>query len=86
MSSVVNVPKAAKLFGDHSKYKAKMEEIFKVYGDVLSAQALPKPSCEGGVRQCKDTPEAGILAPTQPRLPDEGRGGGGNDQDPKGVQ
>ena len=38
MRSVVHLPKEAKSLADHPKCKAKMEEIFKVYGDVLSGK------------------------------------------------
>ena len=35
---MVNVPKEAKSLADHPKYKAKMEEIFKIYEDVLNGK------------------------------------------------
>ena len=47
MSSVVNVPKEAKLLADHPEYKAKMEVIFKVYGDVLSGKPCQNPPVRG---------------------------------------
>ena len=47
VNSVVNVPKEAKSLADHPKYKAKMEEIFKVYGDVLSSKPCQNPPVRG---------------------------------------
>ena len=47
VSSVVNVPKEAKLLADHPKYKAKMEDIFKFYGDVLSGKPCQNPPVRG---------------------------------------
>ena len=38
VSSVVNVPKEAKSMTDNPEYRAKMDEIFKIYGDVFSAK------------------------------------------------
>ena len=47
MSSVVNVPKEAKSVPDHTKYKANMEKIFKVCGDVLSDKPCQIPPVSG---------------------------------------
>ena len=47
VSSGVNVPKEAKSLADHPKYKAKMEEIFKVSGDVLSGEPCQNPLMRG---------------------------------------
>ena len=49
VSSVVNVPKEAKLLADYPKYKATMEEIFKVYGDVLSSKPCQNPPVRGAI-------------------------------------
>ena len=47
MSSVVNVPKEAKPLAHQPKYNTKMEEIFKVYGDVLSGKLCQNPPVRG---------------------------------------
>ena len=47
MSSVVKVLKEAQLLADHPKYKAKMEEIFKVSRDVLSGKPCQRPPVRG---------------------------------------
>ena len=44
---MVNVPKGAKSLTDHPKYKAKMVEIFEVYGDVFSGKPGQKPPVTG---------------------------------------
>ena len=47
VSSVVNVCHEAKSLTDHPKYKAKMDEIFKIYGDVLSGNPCKNPPGRG---------------------------------------
>ena len=45
--SVVNVMKEAKSLADHPMYKAKIEEILEVYGDVLSGKPCQNPPVRG---------------------------------------
>ena len=45
--SVVNVPKEAKRLTEHQKYKAKMDEIIKIYGEVLIGKACQRPPVRG---------------------------------------
>ena len=47
VSSLVIVPREAKSLADHPKYKAKMEEIFKVYSDVQSGKPCLNPPVRG---------------------------------------
>ena len=47
VSSVVNVPKEAKSSADNPKYKTKMEEIFKVYSELLSGKPCQNPPARG---------------------------------------
>ena len=41
------MPKEAKSLADHPRYKAKMPEIFKVYGDVQSSKPCQNPPVRG---------------------------------------
>ena len=45
--SVVNVPQEARSLTDQPKYKAKMNEIFKIYGDVLIDKPCKNPTVRG---------------------------------------
>ena len=47
VSSVVNVPKEARSLAHPPKYKAKMEEILKLDGDVLSGKHCRNPPVRG---------------------------------------
>ena len=81
VSSVVNVLKGATALANHPKYKAKMEEIFKVYGDLLSGKLCQNPPVRGAFGEATIPLKQGY----RPRLPNEGRARAGNDQDPEGV-
>ena len=45
--SVVKVPQESRSLTDHPKYKAKMDEIFKIYGDVLIGKPCTNPTVRG---------------------------------------
>ena len=47
VSSLVNMLKEARSLEDHPKYKTKMEEISKVYGDILSGKPCQNPPLRG---------------------------------------
>ena len=49
--SVVNVCKNAKSLADHPKLKAKMDEIFKIYGDLLAGKPCKNPPVRGAFRE-----------------------------------